>query len=122
MYTLRRMPFLDRSSENYLNLVQVDPKPTEPELQDYIVTITPPRLSRFSTQSCCKTIMRDTRAFCPSNNTGVVDTYGLSREYLQAGELPHIVRIWRQAGFSLDADMTKIFKKEDPSILAVMVK
>lgn len=123
MYTLRRLPFLDRSSENYLNLIQVDPKPTQSELADYVVTISSPQLSPFSTGgNCCKNVMKDTRAFCPSNTAGIVDTYGVAREYLQTVELPHAVRIWREAGFSLDADMTKIFKKEDSVILAVMVK
>jgi hypothetical protein len=123
MYTLRRLPFLDRSSENYLNLIQVDPMPTETDLQDFVVRISPPQLSPFSTGgNCCKNVMRLSRPFCPSSISGIVDTYGVAREYLQAVELPHAVRIWREAGFTLDADMTKVFKKEDSAILAVMVK
>jgi len=124
MYSLRKIPFLDKQTENYLNLIQIEPKPTEDALKNFITTISPPQLSPFSpSNTCCITVMRDeTRNTCRRTSSNIVQTYGEVSKYLQAGELPHAVRIWRESGFSLDADMTKIFKKEDYDILAVMVK
>lgn len=127
MFTLRRIPYLDQQTKNYLNLIQVEPTPETEPISLQVKTVNPPQLSPFSVNgngnNCCVSVM--TRELNTETSCGyakdIVQTYGTTNQYLQSSELETAIRAWINAGYTVNADLTKIMKKEDPNVLIVFM-
>lgn len=118
MYTLRKIVYLDRPTQNYLTVLGVDRVPEA--MRDYVQRIRPPDNSPFDEHSGCSCvyIMTDKTYTC-STGRGRVYPSGIAKEYLQVSDLAHAMSLWIDRGFTVNKDVYKILYAQDPSILAV---
>lgn len=117
MYILRKLPYLDQPTGNYLLLLETDQYPTI--MKPYIQTIHPPQNSPFEIRQCgCVNIMTDisyTSTHCRTN------TSSIAQSYLQLTDLGHAIRLWRENGFTLDKNLTEVMREHDTRIIGVFI-
>lgn len=122
MYVLRRLPFLDTQTGNYLILLQVDNVPSL--MKPYTKVVHPPVNSPFQFTRCgCVTIMVDASynsLSCACDRRTL--TSANTQNYLQLCDLGHAIRLWRQEGYTLDKTITEIMREQDTQVIGVFVE